>query len=150
MKNHLVNLLLEAYKLSELERKLAAMGIDASHAFGSFDIAEIVFDIIGFPEDNTLEYSWKPIAGIDDGEKEYRIVNGQKVELRDEDENLFARDWLNDKLFEVFTDENNRKITINEDGYFLNDIDLEKVKANLSEFVDWLYNELEEWKNEKK
>jgi hypothetical protein len=53
MKNHLVNLLFEQYKLSSFVTKLSDLGVEIDHLH--IDNYEIVLDIIGFPKDSEEE-----------------------------------------------------------------------------------------------
>lgn len=137
MKNHLINLLFEEFKLFELSNKLNAIGIDANHLLGNFKIASIVFDLVGFPEDNSAYYS-EFAAG------EFAVVKGQRVQLKMMDENYCSRDFLDERLYEVFMEADNRAVQISSEGYFLNDIDDHVVKTRLAKYVDWLYNQLKQ------
>lgn len=135
MKNHLVNLLFEEFKLFELANKLGAIGIDANDLFGNFKIATIVFDMIGIPEDNSAYYS-ESTSG------EFKTIKGQHIKLKAIDEDYCCRDWLDEKLYDVFTEEDNRSVQLSKEGYFLNDIDEKAVKDRLGNYVDWLYSQV--------
>ena len=136
MKNHLVNLLFEEFKLFELSNKLNAIGIDANQLLGNFKIASIVFDLMGFPEDNSAYYS-EFAAG------EFATIKGQRVQLKKMDENYCSRDFL-ERLYEVFMEADNRAVQVSREGYFLNNIDDQVVKKRLTRHVDWLYSQLKE------
>lgn len=90
---------------------------------------------MGFPEDNSAFYS-EFNAG------EFKMVKGERVKLKMMDKDYCSRDWLDEKLCEVFTEDDNRAVQLSKEGYFLNDIDETVVKVRLSNFIDWLYTQL--------
>lgn len=70
------------------------------------------------------------------------MIKGKRVKLKMMDKDYCSRDWLDEKLYEVFTEDDNRAVQLSKEGYFINDIDETAVKARLSNFIDWLYTQL--------
>lgn len=138
MKDHLVNLLLEEYKQQCLFDELQNKGI------GLMDVCvnnlDIVLDIIGFPKDNSIGYDFLHLntdGTVRDEEK--KIV----------DENLFCRDWLMEKHYEMFrTLSNQQKVCVTDKGLQIESgADSETIHAKLLEYIEWLYIEYEQFKS---
>lgn len=127
MKQHLVNLLYIQYKNEDELNKLFHEDIDAYEA--AVDNVGVVLDIIGFPKDNSEEYDFGGQAGTP--------YNPEKGKLMDDD--LFCRDYL----YQHFSE-------INSDGIQKLTNDETLIKEQFSNFVDWLYKELENIKEEKR
>lgn len=124
MKQHLVNILYIQYKLYELfEEEEIYYDEDIYDNFG------VVLDIIGFPKDNSEEYDFGGQLG--------NPFDSTKGKLMDDD--LFCRDYLYQHFSEVISD------SIEKVG---NDETL--IKEQFTHFVNWLYKELENIKEEKR
>ncbi|WP_159467352.1 hypothetical protein [Dyadobacter sp. 3J3] len=129
MKNHLVNLLLEQYKQHFLFGDLEKRGIDLNNV--AVNNLDIVLDIVGFPKDNSREYDLMTL------ENENSIPRSGK---RSKDKNLFLRDWLWDKHYEICSDLNEGKeIFITDKGLEIKSGAQEtEVRERLLEYVEWL------------
>jgi len=133
MKEHLVNLLLEEYKQHCLFDELQSKRI------GLMDICvnnlDIVIDIIGFPRDNTTDYDFT--GGMKDEKK------------KTVDDDLFCRDWLMDKHYEMFsTLSNQQKVCVTDKGLQIaSGADNDTVRTKLLEYIEWLYLEYEQFKS---
>lgn len=134
MKESLVNLLFEEYKQICLFDDLAKKGIDLNSIL--VQNSEIVFDLVGFPKDNTTEYDFHMVNGFPHDPK-----NGKMV-----DDKMFCRDWLIDKYYDLVDSiEKKQKIEVVEKGLRMVEYNDEKlIKEKLLEFVDWLYQEYED------
>jgi hypothetical protein len=115
MKKHLVNLLLEEYKQQCLFDELEKKGIVLATI--CVNNLSIVFDIIGFPSDNSID--------------------------SENQEDVFCRDWLTDKYFETFrTLATQQKVCVTDNGLQIESgADQETVIQQLNAYVDWLYVE---------
>ena len=138
MKNHLVNLLLEQYKQQSVFSKINALGVDMSNVVvNNYDI---VLDIIGFPRDNSSLYDINELG------------NGKKKE----DRNLFMRDYLDDRFYQLGSLlENEQNIVVSDRGLILESgSDEEIIKSHLLDLINWLYDEYKkyaerEWQSER-
>lgn len=138
MKEYLVKLLLEQYKQECLFEELEHKGIQ----FGNIcvDNLAVVLDIIGFPPDNTLEYDFL-----------YLNTGGKQ---RDEnkkipDNEMFCRDWLDEKYFEITRELfNQQKIVVTDKGLQIEKgAGLDLVLERFHQFIDWLYEEYDKLNN---
>lgn len=131
MKQHLVKLLLEEFKQDCLFHELAEKGIDLRNA--GMNIYNIIFDIIGFPEDGTEIPPQSLIANP--GYNQDCLNAGQ-----------FSRDYLYDKYTETFNVRTNKYKVIADEHYGLKFEILEGLavaEKKTAMFVDWLYKEIE-------
>ena len=132
MKEHLIRLLLEQYKQECLFEELEERGIH----FGNICVnnLDIILDIIGFPRDNTLDYDFL-----------YLNSGGEQREegKRNPDDDMFCRDWLDEKYFEASQElSTQQKILVTDKGLKIEKgAGLELVVEKLSEYIDWLYSE---------
>jgi hypothetical protein len=124
MKQHLVNLLYIQSKLYEIFEEE-----EIDYDEDTFDNFGVVLDIIGFPKDNADEYDSDGQLGTP--------YDSTKGKLMDDD--LFSRDYLYQHFSEVISD-STQKVG--------NDETL--IKEQFSNFVNWLYKELENIKEEKR
>lgn len=131
MKEHLVELIFEEYKQICICVDLLTKGIDLE-GFRVNNL-DIVISLIGFPNDNSLEYDWDSIEGLPHNPKNGKIV----------DENLFVRDWLYDPYIELMDSiEKIQSFEVTKRGLVVkaqNDEIL--VKGKLHKYVDWLMQE---------
>ena len=67
MKDSLVNLLFEEFKQECLFEELEQKGIDLTKV--SVQIYDIVLDLIGFPKDNTKDYDFNALNGLEHNPK---------------------------------------------------------------------------------
>lgn len=127
MKEHLVRLLLEEYKQQCLFEELERKGISLANI--CVNNLAIVLDIIGFPPDNTREYS----------------LNGEPSEKKQVDDNLFCRDWLTERYFETFTAlANQQKVCVTDHGLQIESgADKDTVQEQWAGYIDWLYSEFQ-------
>ncbi|WP_440999806.1 hypothetical protein [Fodinibius sp. SL11] len=139
MRKHLVDLLFEEFKQMRFFRKLEEQGI-TFRDFRQINNWDIVCDIIGIPEDNTLEYDF-----------DYINSGG---EVRDEskkkpDDNMFCRDKYFGHYIETIDEvSEEQNIIATDNGLKVeNEIDEEKIKKALGKHVDWLYKEAEDLNN---
>ncbi len=91
------------------------IGFNLSFSEDEF-LFDIIFDIVGFPEDNTNEFE-RPGTNFPEGK-------------RTDYENMFSRDYVHDPLYDFLND-------YNEDCVFQDDIFFESE----DELIDWLYSE---------
>lgn len=131
MKNSLIDLLFEEYKQVCLFEDLEKKGIDLTKV--TVNVSEIVFDLIGFPKDNTKEYDFNVLNGL-----EHNPKNGK---LPDDD--FCCRDWLYNKYFDTVSSiDKKQKIEVTDKGLKMVEYDDEVlIKKKLGQFVDWLYLE---------
>ncbi|WP_156133088.1 hypothetical protein [Lacinutrix sp. Hel_I_90] len=131
MKSSLINLLFEEYKQICLFEELEQKGIDLTKI--TVNVSDIVFDLIGFPKDNTREYDFNVLNGL-----EYNSKNGKYP-----DDDLCCRDWLYDEHFDTISSiEKKQKIEVTDKGLKMVEYDDEiLIKKKLEAFVDWLYLE---------
>jgi hypothetical protein len=134
MKESLIKLLFEEYKQICLFEDLEKNGINLTKI--TVNNSDIVFDLIGFPKNNTLDYDFNVLNGMPHNPK-----NGIEP-----DENIFSRDWLFDKYYEaIFSVNKIQKIEIKDNRLRMTELNDEKrIKEILNEFVEWLF---EEYKN---
>ncbi len=135
-KPHLTNLLLEQYKqeciFEELEKfrmNLGDIGVNN---------LDIILSMIGFPEDNSSE-----------GEKELQRQRDAGVEVPRVDD-YFCRDWLDNRYYEMSSElRKKHKVIVHHTGMHFEDMamETEAVEA-FTEYVDWLFHELEHWDDE--
>jgi hypothetical protein len=138
MKDSLVNLLFEEFKQICLFEELEAKGIFLNNI--AVQNLNIVIDLVGFPKDNVNEYDYHSLNGMDHNPKHGKII----------DENLFIRDWLIDKFYEiVHNNEKKQKIEVTEKGLKMTEVNDEKlIRIKIGEYVDWLFKEYFELHNE--
>jgi hypothetical protein len=131
MKDSLVNLLFEEFKQECLFEELEQKGIDLTKV--SVQIYDIVLDLIGFPKDNTKDYDFNALNGLEHNPKLGKLL----------DDNLCCRDWLYDKYYDTIqTIEKKQKIEVIGKGLKMVEYnDEELIKSKLSNFIDWLYLE---------
>ncbi|MBD3341540.1 MAG: hypothetical protein GF353_20720 [Candidatus Lokiarchaeota archaeon] len=140
MKEHLVNLLYEQAKQERYFKQIEEVGIEINSAI-CINNWDIVLDIIGFPKDNTTEY-------------DYDYINSGG-EIRDErkripDDSIFCRDRFFEKYNEIIQDLSEQNIMVSKSGLYIEEIiDENKVKNNLLEYIEWLYNELQNFEKQK-
>ncbi|MEE1945053.1 hypothetical protein VRU48_08040 [Pedobacter sp. KR3-3] len=132
MREHLANLLFEEFKQQCLLDELQEKGIDLSNV--CVNNLDIVLDIIGFPKDNSSIYDLEHFHSND------KVRNERKKMV---DKNLFLRDWLFDKYYEMFTLLNTQHETyVTDKGIQIRSgADSETIRAELLDYIDWLYNE---------
>ena len=102
---------------------------------------EIVFDAVGFPEDNSHEYDYRfELGGPRDESK--KLI----------DDNCFASDWLEDYYHELTTDVIAEKsIVVTDEGFDITDAsNLHIVSEKLGMYVDWLYEQYDLYKRGEK
>lgn len=134
MKEYLVRLLLEEYKQQCLFDELQKKGVDLCHV--CVNNLDIVLDIVGFPKDNSLDYDFDHLkSGGEVRNEEKKII----------DDDLCCRDWLIDKYYETFHDlSTQQKVCVTDQGLAIEcGADNQTVENKLLEYVEWLYNELE-------
>jgi len=131
MKSSLVNLLFEEYKQVCLFEELEQKGIDLTKV--TVQLIDIVLDLIGFPKDNTKDYDFNVMNGAEHNPKLGKLP----------DDNLFCRDWLYNKYFDIIeTIEKKQKIEVTDKGLKMVEYNDETlIKSKLGDFVDWLYLE---------
>ncbi|QOD61101.1 hypothetical protein H9I45_01270 [Polaribacter haliotis] len=131
MKDSLVNLLFEEFKQECLFEELEQKGIDLTKV--SVQIYDIVLDLIGFPKDNTKNYDFNALNGLEHNPKLGKLP----------DDDLCCRDWLYDKYYDTIqTIEKKQKIEVTDKGLKMIEYnDEELIKSKLNDFVDWLYLE---------
>jgi hypothetical protein len=124
MLKHLVNLLFEEYKQQCLFDELEKKGVElAGICVNNLDI---IIDIVGFPKDTSIDKNF----------------------VEEYDSN-FSRDILMHRYYEVYrTLAVQQKIFVSPNGLEIESgADTETVKQNLLEYINWLYEEFEKWKN---
>jgi hypothetical protein len=123
LKPHLVNLLFEEYKLSAFIWKMMDFGVNMER----LDVKnhDIVLDMIGFPEDNTLEFS------------------REDIDYDNLPDNYFCRDWLSNAFGELALRlSDNREIVLSETGLQIKEGDDEViVRQEIADHLDWLFDE---------
>lgn len=131
MKESLINLLFEEYKQFCLFNELEKKGIEMNNI--TVNNSDIVYDLIGFPKDNTLDYDINSMNNLP-----HNPENGLEV-----DNNFFCRDWLYDKYYDTISSiDKVQKIEVTDKGLKMTEHDDEKlIKKRLSEFIEWLYGE---------
>ena len=131
MREALIKLLFEEYKQICLFEDLEKKGIEMTRV--AVDNLDAVIDLVGFPSDNTLHYDILAMNG-----QPHDPDNGLAP-----DDNLFCRDWLYDKHFDI-TDSIDKiqKIEVTDKGLKMTEVDDERlIKEKLGKYVDWLYKE---------
>jgi len=130
MKEHLINLLFEEYKLSCFINKLNEIGLIMDRL--NVKNHEIVMDIIGFPKDNTIEF-------LTEKEQDTSI----KFNRENPPDEFFCRDWLDEPFFDVVDGLNTKQnILLTDKGLRIEeDQDESRIKLALSGYIDWLYEE---------
>jgi hypothetical protein len=136
MKESLTKLLFEEYKQICLFNDLEKSGIEMTNI--TVNNSDIVYDLIGFPKDNTLDYDMYAMNGF-----EHNPENGLEP-----DDNMFCRDWLHDKYYDIINSiDKIQKIEVTDKGLKMTEHDDEKlIKERLNEFVEWLFIEYEKLK----
>lgn len=131
MKSSLINLLFEEYKQICLFEELENKGLDLTRI--TVKNSDIVFDLIGFPKDNILQYDINALNGLEHNPKNGKVP----------DDDLFCRDWLYDKYYDMVESiEKKQKIEVADKGLKMVEYDDEVlIKKKLDAFVDWLYLE---------
>lgn len=131
MKDSLVNLLFEEFKQECLFDELEQKGIDLTKV--SVQIYDIILDLVGFPKDNTKDYDFNVLNGLEHNPKFGKLP----------DDGLCCRDWLYDKYYDMIqTIEKKQKIEVTDKGLKMVEYnDEELIKSKLNDFVDWLYLE---------
>ncbi len=131
MKDSLVNLLFEEYKQECLFGELVQRGIDLTNV--TVQIYDIVLDLVGFPKDNTKDYDFNVLNGVEHNPKLGKLP----------DDALCCRDWLYNKYYDIMESiEKKQKIEVTNKGLKMIEYNDEVlIKNKLSEFVDWLYLE---------
>ena len=137
MKEHFINLLLEQYKQECLFEELEQKGLQ----FGNIcvDNLAVVLDIIGFPRDNTLEYDFLYLnTGWEKREENKKIP----------DDEMFCRDWLDEKYFEITRELfSHQYIFVTDKGLQIEKgAGLDLVLQSFDQYIDWLYEEYEKFK----
>ena len=137
MKDSLVDLLFEEYKQHCLFDELEKKGINLSNI--AVQNLDIVIDLVGFPKENVKAYDFDVLNGM-----EHNPQNGKIP-----DENLFIRDWLFEKFFDLLGSvEKKQKIEVTEKGLKMTEKNDEKlIKIKSGEYIDWLFQEYFELKN---
>ncbi len=130
MKEHLINLLFEEYKLSCFINKLNEIGLIMDRL--NVKNHEIVMDIIGFPKDNTIEF-------LTEKEQDTSI----RFNRKNPPDEFFCRDWLDEPFFDVVDGLNTKQnILLTDKGLRIEeDQDESRIKLALSGYIDWLYEE---------
>lgn len=123
MKHHLVNLLYIQSKLYEIFEEE-----EIDYDEDTFDNFREVLDIIGFPQNNYEDYHRS---------RKGELYDPKKGKLMDDD--LFSRDYHYQHFTEVISD------TIQKVGN-----DEIVLKEQFTHFVNWLYKELENIKEERR
>ena len=137
MAEHFINLLLEQYKQECLFEELEQKGLQ----FGNIcvDNLAVVLDIIGFPRDNTLEYDFL-----------YLNTGGEKREENKKipDDEMFCREWLDEKDFEITRELfSHQYIFVTDKGLQIEKgAGLDLVLQSFDQYIDWLYEEYEKFK----
>jgi hypothetical protein len=131
MKDSLVALLFEEFKQECLFDELEKKGIDLTNI--TVQIYDIVLDLVGFPKDNTKDYDFNALNGLDHNPKFGKLP----------DDALFSRDWLINKYYDTIqTIEKKQKIEVTDKGLKMLEYNDEAlIKSKLNDFVDWLYLE---------
>lgn len=131
MRENLIKLLFEESKQIWLFEELEKRGIDMTRI--AVQNSAIVFDIIGFPADNTADYDINTLNGMP-----HNPSAGKKI-----DENYFCRDWLFNQFWTTFESiEKKQKIEVTDNGLKLvEEADEKLAMEKLKEYVDWLYKE---------
>jgi hypothetical protein len=131
MKESLMNLLFEEFKQECLFEELEQKGIDLTKV--SVQIYNIVLDLVGFPKDNTKDYDYNALNGLEHNPKLGKLP----------DDNLYCRDWLYNKYYDLTQSiKKKQKIEVTDSGLKMVEYnDEELIKSKLSDFVDWLYLE---------
>jgi hypothetical protein len=134
MKEHLTRLLLEQYRQDCLFKALEEKGVNLNEL--SVNNLDIVFDIIGFPQDNSLGYDFDHLNS-----------NGR---LRDEskklmDENFFCRDWLTDTYYNLVVNSNTEQVVFGHGKGIQIRTKADEISAEeeIANYVEWLHNEFE-------
>lgn len=131
MKEHLVNLLYEQYKLTAFEGKLFDLGIEINSLH--VNNHPIILDIIGFPKDNQKEYSKRM--------KE----QGIGFDPQNPPDGFFSRDDLVDHYYKTLTQiGSDDSVVITWDGLMMaKKKDEDMVKRALTKHIDWLYRQFQ-------
>ncbi len=162
IKEHLVNLILEQYKQQCLFQELEDIRISLADV--CVNNLDIVMDMIGFPEDPNIlnrrddadegevdaldEYSDEP---VDENPEQGEIEETEQEAAEEEEkyEDGFERSPLHDRYYTIFEQLSmEQKITVTEHGLqFEEGANTEIVRAELMEYVEWLYAVLDNWKS---
>ena len=133
MKNHLVNLLFEQYKLTSFVSKLSDLGVAIDNLH--INNYEIVLDIIGFPKDNQEEQLRRSEA----------IKAFTSYDVKNPPDGFFSREDLYERYLTTFvnlgTDDS---IVLTHDGLIMKkQEDEDTVKQELVKHINWLYRQYE-------
>lgn len=130
MKKHLINLLYEEYKQDCIFDELYKKGINMLSL--AVDNRSIVYDIIGFPKERSLNDSRNILIG------------NPGLEL---DEIASCREAFDNKYIDIFDSKDIIKtIEVIDWGLVVTDEEKAQVKDKLKNFVEWLYVEFEKLK----
>lgn len=131
MKDKLADLLFEEYKQDCLFSELEKKGIDLTNI--TVQVYDIVLDLVGFPKDNSKDYDFNALNGLEHNPKFGKLP----------DDDLFSRDWLYNKYYDAIqTIEKKQKIEVTDKGLKMVEYNDEAlIKSKLNDFVDWLYLE---------
>jgi len=131
MKEHLVNLLYEQYKLTAFEGKLFDLGLEINGL--QVNNHAIVLDIIGFPKDNQKEY------------RKRMREQGKPISLvpQNPPDGFFSRDGLEEHYYKTLAQiGSDDSVVITWDGLVMKKKeDEDMVKRALTKHIDWLYKE---------
>ena len=133
MKNHLVKLLFEQYKLSSFVTKLSDLGVEIDHLH--IDNYEIVLDIIGFPKDSE--------------EEQLKRMEASKAltsyDVKNLPDGFFSRDDLYERYLTTLVSLGaEESIILTHSGLILKKQEDENiVKQELAKHIDWLYHQYE-------
>jgi hypothetical protein len=123
LKPHFINLLFEEYKLLSFIWKMMTYGVNMER----LDVKnhDVVCDMIGFPEDNTLEF------------------NLGEIDYENPPENFFCRDWLSNTFADLEMElSENREVLLSENGLQIKEGNDEAiVRQAISDHVEWLFTE---------
>ena len=140
LKDFMVKVILEFYKQELLVSKLDKQGIYLKSLL--VKNLEVVFDVIGFPKDNSEEY---------DIRHEYLgLTRDESKKLIDAD--FFADDWLQEHYYDMTRElSEEKKIIVTEEGIDISEANnLPRVSEKIAEYIDWLYEEYEKYKSGEK
>lgn len=133
MKACLINFLLEEYKQVSLFEEISEKGVDLNNL--AVNNLAIVLDLIGFPRDNSSEYDLNILNDLP-----HDSESGKNP-----DQDLFIRDWLYDKFYDLFNVlEKKQTIAVTDKGLILIESEDEAlIRQKLAEYIDWLYVEFQ-------
>jgi hypothetical protein len=123
LKEHLVSLLFEEYKLTSFIWKLMNIGINMDRL--EVQNHHIVLDMIGFPRDNYLD------------------MTPEELNADELPDDFFCRDWLSDRFYEVITAQSEKQeVILTDKGLSLKEgADELIVRQAISNHVKWLFEE---------